>query len=120
MDVWQEWLTGIPAGIVGSTVGVGAFVAAILTGRLMTLGQHVRRVGDLVASHTRELAEKDARLADLRESREAYKEAARVERERADLATEAVRDVPQTLENVNHVLQSLDAALPKPRKAGAP
>lgn len=137
MDPWQWFTQTIPAGGVVSGIGVGAFVAAILTDRLMTQGQHLRRVADLTVSHEaaiqklnehhererlalaehhkRELAEKDARLADLRESRDIYKEAATVERARADTATSAIGEISGTLESVLHVMQSLDRALPAER-----
>lgn len=118
MDVWS-WLSTIPAGGVLSGVGVGAFVTAILTDRLFTRGQHLRRVADLNEHHARELAEKDARIADIRESRDGYKEAARIERERADKATDSVGEMSEAVESVLHVLQSLDRALPSPREGGA-
>lgn len=118
MDLW-EWLSAVPAGAVFSGIGVGAFVTAILTDRLMTRGQHLRRVKDMQENHARELAEKDARAADLRESREGYKEAARVERERADRATDAVGEMVPAIRDVHHVLNSLNAALPKPREGAS-
>lgn len=112
MNPWEWFTSTIPAGDVISAVGVGAFVIAILTDRLLTRGQHLRSIADLTAHHQRELAEKDARMADLRESRDGYKEAAAVERARADTATAAVGEISSTLESVLHVMQSLDRALP--------
>lgn len=87
MDPWQWFSTTMPAGALVSGIGVSAFVAAILTDKLMTQAQHLRRVADLVSNHAREieklnehhalvvrnliehhareLAEKDARAAGL-------------------------------------------------------
>ncbi|QDP45529.1 hypothetical protein SEA_FUZZBUSTER_45 [Microbacterium phage FuzzBuster] len=128
MNPWEWITTSIPAGAALSGVGVGAFVTAILTDRLFTRGQHLRRVADLNAHHerellrlnehhARELAEKDARMADLRESRDGYKEAAAIERERADTATATVGEIHTTLEAVLHVMQSLNLALPTPERS---
>lgn len=134
MNPWEWFSTTMPAGALVSGVGVSAFVVAILTDRLMTQAQHLRRVADLVANHNREieklnqyhaqqiaslnehhareLAEKDGRAADLRESREGYKAATAVERARADAATAALGDVAPTLNSMLHVMESLDRALP--------
>lgn len=141
MNPWEWFSTTMPAGALVSGVGVSVFVVAILTDRLMTQAQHLRRVADIVAAHAavvlaheaeitrltehfarerqsliehhaRELAEKDARAADLRESREGYKQATAVERARADAATEALGDVAPTLDSILHVMESLDRALP--------
>lgn len=134
MNPWEWFSTTMPAGALISGVGVSAFVVAILTDKLMTQAQHLRRVADIVVAHAaeiarltehfarerqsliehhaRELAEKDARAADLRESREGYKQATAVERARADAATEALGDVAPTLDSILHVMESLDRALP--------
>lgn len=137
MSVWEWITTTLPAGAVLSGAGVTVFTLAILTDKLMTQAQHLRRVADLTENHNREveklnehhsrelaglmehhareLAEKDARMADLRESREGYKEAMAVERARADTAMESVKDISETMESMLHVVRSLDLALPSGR-----
>ena len=116
MDLWTWITTTIPAGAVVSGVGVGAFVTAILTDRLMTRGQHLRRVADLEKHHTRELGEKDARIVELRESKDGWRTVALAERSRADEATDIGEDVGVALEQIGHVLASLNVALPDPPK----
>lgn len=123
MDMWGWFSTTMPAGALFSGVGVGAFVIAILTDKLMTQAQHLRRVADLIANHERELASlrehharemavMQARLDEMRESREAYKEATQIERSRADKVIDAVPDISGVVGDVLHVMQSLDRALP--------
>ncbi|UYL87152.1 hypothetical protein QEH40_gp31 [Microbacterium phage OscarSo] len=116
MDVWTWVASSFPAGAVMSGVGVGAFVTAILTDRLMTRGQHLRRTADLVEHHNRELGEKDARISELRESKDGWKEVALAERARADAATDIGEEVGEALERIGHVLGSLNVALPDPPK----
>lgn len=114
MNLW-EWITTTtsPDSWI-TTLGIGTLALLFATDRILTRGQHSRRVADLTEHHAREIKEKDARLADARESREGYKEAARVERERADRATASVGEIADTLTGVLHVLQSLDRVLPAP------
>lgn len=134
MNPWEWFTTTVPAGGAVSAVGVGAFVIAILSDKLMTQAQHLRRVADLVTSHTREieklnenhaliirnliehhareLAVQDSRAVDLRESRDGYKEATAIERARADASNSAMLEVAPALEGMLHVMRSLDRALP--------
>lgn len=141
MDLWGWFSTTMPAGALASGVGVGAFVIAILTDKLMTQAQHLRRVADLVAAHAavvvaheaeierlmehfarerqsliehhaRELAEKDSRLADMRESRQAYKEATAIERARSDTVVDTLPEMSGVMRDTLHVMQSLERALP--------
>lgn len=125
MNGWEWFAATFPAGAVVSGSGVGLFVAAILSDRLFTKGQHLRIVNDLKAhhereraidaeNHARELAEKDARLVDMRESREGYKEATAIERARADVATESLGAIDPTLKSILYVMESLDRALASP------
>lgn len=116
MDVWTWLGASFPAGTVVSGVGVGAFVTAILTDRLLTRGQHLRVIADLKGHHERELKAKDDRIADLRDSKDGWRSVALAERERADKATDIGEDVGEALEKVEHVLDSLNAALPQPPK----
>lgn len=111
MNVWEWFTTTVPAGGAATGLGVGAFVVAILTDRLMTKGQHLRRVADLIEHHKRELAEKDSRLAAVDESRREWKQVALTERERADVATQGLSTTAGALVRVEHVLGSLDRAI---------
>ena len=136
MDVW-EWVTSTTSvDRILSTLGLG--VVAILFARdlILTRGAHLRRVADIVAAweqrvqdmlaswererqalvahHERELAEKDSRLSDMRESREGYKEATRIERARADTATAGMSELAPAMTSVLHVMESLNRALPNP------
>lgn len=114
MSLW-EWITTTTSGdSLFTTLGLGVLSVLFATNRILTIGQHRARTADLQEHHARELAEKDARIADIRESRDGYKEASRVERERADKATDSVGEMADTVDAVLHVLQSLDRVLPNP------
>ena len=114
MSLW-EWITTTTSGdSLFTTLGLGVLSVLFATNRILTIGQHRSRTADLQEHHTRELAEKDARINDIRESRDGYKEATRVERERADAATASVGELADTVDAVLHVLQSLDRVLPDP------
>lgn len=114
MDLW-EWITSTTSvDSIFTTLGLGALALLFARDSIMTKGQHERRTADLVNHHDRELGEKEKRIGEMRESRDGYKEAARLERERADRATAAVGEIAETLEDIMHVLQSLDRALPTP------
>lgn len=114
MTLW-DWFTGTASVDSALTaLGLGALAILFATDRIITKGQHLRRVQDLVAHHERERAAEAARLADVVESRNGWKEAARLERERADLATATAAKTSAVLNRVLHVLESLDRALPTP------
>lgn len=116
MTIW-EWITSSTSiDSLLTTLGVGTLALLFARDLIITKGQHMRRVQDLVAHHEREQLEKDARAADLRESRDGWKEAARIERERADKATASVGDMADVMGDILHVLQSLDRALPHPER----
>lgn len=114
MDVW-EWVTSTATvDSILTTLGLSALAFLFARDLILTKAQHLRRVSDLMEHHARELAEKDLRIADIRESRDGYKEAARVERERADKATDSVGEMADSVQSMLHVFQSLDRALPDP------
>lgn len=121
MGIWEWVSTTTTVDSVLTTLGLGALALLFARDLILTRGQHTRRTADLAAYHARELGEKDARIADIRESRDGYKEATRLERDRADRATDSVREIAETTRAVLHVLQSLDIVLadPTPRE-GAP
>lgn len=112
MTVW-EWITStMGAGDLLTTLGIGALAVLFATDRIMTKGQHERRTADLTKHHGRELAEKDARLAEVRESRDGWKAVALEERKLRDAATVGVAaSATAALVDVKHVLESLDETL---------
>lgn len=118
MNAWDWVTTTTSVDSIFTTLGLGALAFLFARDLILTRGQHLRRVGDLVEHHQREIAEKDARIADIRDSRDGYKEAARVERERADKATASVGEMAEVIENMLYVLRSLDRALPAPSSPG--
>lgn len=125
MSPW-EWITSTTSvDDLMTTLGIGMLAFLFARDLILTRGQHLRRVQDIVAAHdlriadllahqAREIAEKDGRIADMGESRDGWKEAARIERERADKATAAIGEIASTLSDIMHVLSSLDRALPAP------
>lgn len=118
MTLW-EWITTTTSGdSLFTTLGLGVLSVLFATNRILTIGQHRARTLDLQEHHARELKEKDSRLADARDSRDGWKEAARVERERADKATDSVGEMAAAIADVLHVLQALERALPQPARDG--
>lgn len=132
MTPWDWFITTVPAGGAVSAVGVGAFVAAILTDRLMTSGSHKRRVADIVAAHDLVVANlqsahahaiaelvahhatlsgvKDNAYSELKESRDYYREARLEERDRADKVTDQLAEVAELARLTTHLLSSFDEA----------
>jgi|SRR5690606_516879 len=123
MNAWEWFTESASVNQVVNVLGLGALAILFARDLIITKGQHLRRVqdihdayekriADLLAHHSREIAEKDARLQDSRESRDGYKEATRVERERADKATASLAEVAGALRDNNHILQALNRAIP--------
>jgi hypothetical protein len=130
MSPWEWFTSTTPAGAAISAVGVGAFVIAILSDRLMTMGQHKRRVADITTAHDLVVTNlKDAHAAaiaelvahhdalavvkataydELKQSRDYYREARLVEIERANKVTEQLAEVAELAKLTNHLLGSLD------------
>lgn len=108
MTGW-EWLTNgfnLNSAVQGSLAVV--LIILFATDRILTKGQHLRRVADIVGNHDKLIAEKEARLQDMRESRDYYREARMVERDRADAVTEKLGIVvTEYAELTNHLLESL-------------
>lgn len=118
MSPW-EWLTSTASvDSLLTTLGIGTLALLFARDLILTRGQHLRRVADLTAHHDRERVEKDGRIDDIRDSRDSWKEAARVERERADKATDSVGEMADTLKGILHVFESLDHALPNHHAGG--
>lgn len=115
MDMWQWFTSTASVDSLLTTFGLGTLAILFARDVILTRGQHTRRVQDLAEHHRREREEKDARIAEARESRDGWKEATRIERSRADMATASMDEMSRTVSGILHVLESLDRALPSPR-----
>jgi hypothetical protein len=93
VDLWQWFATSVPAGAVINGLGLGALAALFATDRILTKGQHERRVADIVRGHELILVEKDKALAEMRDSRDYYRQARVEEKERADVTTSKLAEV---------------------------
>lgn len=90
---------------IGQTVGLAALALLFASDRILTKGQHERRIADLEKAHAALFAERDNRLSDMTTSRDYYREARNAEAERADalagqlgkLAAEASRSASETM-----------------------
>lgn len=129
-DVWAYLSATIPAGALINGLGLGAMAILFATDRILTKGQHLRRVADLVSAyakaetamllahaneltardryHSAILAEKEKALGLVVESRDGYKIATEKERDRADRATTALGEFKELGELATHLLRSLD------------
>ncbi|WOF23855.1 hypothetical protein N8K70_04005 [Microbacterium betulae] len=93
-----------------TALGLGALAILFATDRVMTKGQHTRRVADLTAHHNRELATQAGILAEMRESRDYYRQARLEERARADAATDRLAESVEVAKASLQALQALDEA----------
>lgn len=83
-------------------------IVLFATDRILTKGQHQRRVDDISINHGKLIVEKDLRYAEMKESRDYYREARMVERDRADAVTEKLGlIVTEYAELTNHLLEAL-------------
>lgn len=108
-NLW-EWIATTTS-VDSLVTGAGSVTIAILfaSDRILTKGQHERRTADLIRFHEREIAE-------LTRSRDGWKAAYADEKARADSATSTLGDMSEPLKSIEHVLASLDRALPHPPK----
>jgi hypothetical protein len=112
-DLWTWIATTTTAEGVLNTIGAAGIAILFATDRIMTKGGHERRTKDLIDFHMRELAtienaQRD-RIAGLVQSNTEYKTALAAERERADLATNTVREFADAIELIPSLLSSLTA-----------
>lgn len=106
MGVW-EWITSGSVENAATALGLGVLAILFATDRILTNGQHMRRVADLVAYHERERTQ-------LMESRDYWRKAAGVQQDRAETANAGLLESVHTQTRTLHVLESLDRALPRP------
>lgn len=95
----EQWVTlGTSIGPLVNALGIGALAVLFATDRILTIGQHKRRVTDILEAqkltlielkeHYDELAgEKDRAYGELKESRNYYRDARLEEKARADKVT---------------------------------
>lgn len=90
--------------------GLVTMVVLFATDRILTKGQHERRVADLVAHHESELKDKDDRYDEMREARDLNAASRDLERERADKVFDQLVDSVEVAKAAVHALTSLDEA----------
>lgn len=113
--VWG-WISGtlsVSDIIQGS--GLALIVILFATRRILTIADHRSRIADQEKYHAAILKEKDDRYAEMRESRDAWKETAGEERLGREKAEAGVRELGIELGGLTtHLLGSLDEAGGKP------
>lgn len=110
MDLWEWFTTTAPAGAIINALGLGALAALFASDRVITRGQHARRISDLEDAHRLLKAEWDVRYAEMKESRDFYRNARNEERDRADRATSQLVEVSKLAELTVHAIESLGEA----------
>jgi len=110
MNIWDWFTTTAPAGAIINALGLGALAALFASDRIITRGQHARRVADIEAAHRAVMVERDARYQELKESRNYYREARIVERDRADKVTDQLAEALELARLNTQLLQSLNEA----------
>ncbi len=119
---WWQTLIGIAVGLglspapwlLGMAFGRIQFSAparATYDERVADLkAQHADAVKALTTYHAEVLTERDGRYAELKQSRDYYREARIVERDRADKVTDQLAEALELARLNTHLLQSLDEA----------
>lgn len=101
------WLIGMALG----RIQFSAPARAVYDERVADLKtQHADAVKALTTYHAEVLAERDERYDELRTSRDYYREARIVERDRADKVTDQLAEALELARLNTHLLQSLDEA----------
>jgi hypothetical protein len=104
-----------------NTLGLGVLALLFATDRIMTKGQHTRRVADIVTgfeerfadsgkAHEGLLAEIRDRYAEMRDSRDYWRDAYNEEKSRGDSATQALVETTDIAKVAAHALSSLNEA----------
>lgn len=121
MDIWSWLSASLPAGAVVNGLGVGALAVLFASDRVLTKGQHLRRVADITTANSLAIAElgkhyeelaasKDEAYRELKESRDYYRDARIEERNRADKVTDQLAEVAELARLTTHLLTSFDEA----------
>lgn len=117
MSAW-DWITQASPESILSTLGLGAIAVLFVTNRILTIGQHNSRISDLKDHHEIELAqaqssyeamviEKDARYAEMKESRDYYRGARLQERDRVEQLTDQLLETTEIARTATHALTAL-------------
>lgn len=122
-DVVAWVTTGFSLNSIVQALGLLSLAVLFASDRIITKGQHLRRVDDLKAAQTAEIAalkahhaelvvEKDDHYEEMKGSRDYYRQARLEERDRAETVTDALAELAGEYAKVtNHLLESL----PKPK-----
>ncbi|MDQ2690357.1 MAG: hypothetical protein M3Y29_08805 [Chloroflexota bacterium] len=101
------WILGLALG----RIQFSAPARAVFDERVADLkAQHAEAVKALTTYHAEVLAERDERYGELKESRDYYREARIVERDRADKVTDQLAEALELARLNTHLLESLDEA----------
>lgn len=118
MNIWEWITTTTSVDSIVSTLGLGALAMLFATNRIWTIGQVNARIADLKEHQGRELAqaklsydamvaEKDARYAEMRESRDYYRGARLEEKGRVERLTDQLFESNETARAAVHALTAL-------------
>lgn len=118
MNIWEWITTTTSVDSIVSTLGLGALAVLFATNRIWTIGQVNARIADLKEHQERELlqkdaaydsmvAEKDARYAEMKESRDYYRGARLEERGRVERLTDQLFESNETARAAVHALTAL-------------
>lgn len=117
MDPWTWITTNLNLNAALNTLGLGVLAFLFARDLIITKGQHLRRVQDLIEHHAREIAAAKERLELVDESRKEWKAAAQAERERADAITATMGAVAESIDGFKYVLESLDTVVKEGKNA---
>jgi hypothetical protein len=106
------WVSGtLSVSDVISGSGLALIVALFATRRILTIADHRARIADLEKYQAAVLKEKDDRYAEMRESRDAWKETATEERAGREKAEDGIRELGVEYAQLsNHLLGSIEQA----------
>lgn len=107
-----DWVGGtLSVSDVISGSGLALIVGLFATRKILTIADHRSRVADLERFHTAQLAEKDARFDEMRDSRNFWRDAHNEQRTRAEKAEDGVREFADEYAKLsNHLLGSIEQA----------
>lgn len=133
LELWEQWLTPVALERLIQFGGLGFLAWLFASGRILTNKQHEARFADLVKyadaekkasdeNHARELQqmashhldmmrEKDVRFDGMKESRDSWRDIARVSTQRADLATAQLVESNEVVGLAVQQIQALEAAV---------
>lgn len=107
-----DWVGGtLSVSDVISGSGLALIVGLFASRKILTIADHRARVADLERFHTAQLAEKDARFDEMRDSRNYWRDAHNEQRTRAEKAEDGVREFADEYAKLsNHLLGSIEQA----------